>query len=154
MDTLIFCDVSMDVLGRNSISPSLSLCVCIRCSSDWRDCEYRKRELMIRSVGSQMKGNVVECSLLSKTFHAVVKESEKAHRISIHHTRMTKRVYPERYYSRYLEPCQLDGPREKAKQQKLQGSLEGRQRILLCSFLSKPQAVVNTIPSVFDISPI
>lgn len=52
MDTLIFCDVSMDVLGRNSISPSLSLCVCIRCSSDWRDCEYRKRELMIRSVGS------------------------------------------------------------------------------------------------------
>ena len=43
MDTLIFCDVSMDVLGRNSISPSLCVCVCIRCSSDWRDCEYRER---------------------------------------------------------------------------------------------------------------
>ena len=24
-------------------SPPLCVCVCIRCSSDWRDCEYRER---------------------------------------------------------------------------------------------------------------
>ena len=50
MDTLIFCDVSMDVLGRNSISPSLS--VYVEGAAVIGGTVNTEKELMIRSVGS------------------------------------------------------------------------------------------------------
>ncbi len=90
------------------------VCVCIRCSSgDWRGPLNRAHDKVRWLLDEGEPNNVVECSALSKTFHAAVKDPKTAH---THSPPFRPKSIPRTLVEHILGTV-LVGPREKHKNQ-------------------------------------